>query len=90
MFEIGIQLRKEHEAVVLGLRDNGLGFSKTEIEQTGAAFAHFDRPGATTGTGLGLAISTALAQRMHGAVQIRSAQGEGTLAELRLPLPSLP
>jgi signal transduction histidine kinase len=86
---VRIQLRKEHEAVVLSLRDNGLGFSKTEIEQTGAAFAHFDRPGAATGTGLGLAISMALAGRMHGAVQIRSAQGEGTLAELRLPLPSL-
>jgi signal transduction histidine kinase len=83
---VRIQLRKENQAVVLGLRDNGLGFSKAEIEQTGAAFSHFDRPGATTGTGLGLAISMALARRMHGAVQIRSAQGEGTLAELRLPL----
>jgi signal transduction histidine kinase len=86
---VRIQLRKEHEAVVLSLRDNGLGFSKAEIEQSGAAFAHFDRPGSTTGTGLGLAISMALAARMHGAVQIRSKQGEGTLAELRLPSPSM-
>ncbi|HUB84855.1 MAG TPA: ATP-binding protein [Rhizomicrobium sp.] len=83
---VRIQLRRENEAVVLSLRDNGLGFSKAEIEQTGTAFSHFDRPGAATGTGLGLAISMALARRMHGAVHIRSAQGEGTLAELRLPL----
>ena len=86
---VRIQLRKEHQAVVLSLRDNGLGFSKAEMEETGSAFAHFDRPGTTTGTGLGLAISIALAGRMHGAVQIRSAQGEGTLAELRLPQPSM-
>jgi signal transduction histidine kinase len=85
---VRIQLRKEHEAVVLSLRDNGLGFSKAEIEKAGDAFSHFDRAGATTGTGLGISISMALARRMHGAVQIRSAQGEGTLAELRLPLPS--
>jgi signal transduction histidine kinase len=86
---VRVQLRRENEAAVLSLRDNGLGFSKGELEQTGTAFAHFDRAGATTGTGLGLAISIALARRMHGAVQIRSAQGEGTLAELRLPLPSV-
>jgi len=83
---VRIQLRRENEAVVLSLRDNGLGFSKSEIDQTGEAFSHFDRPGSATGTGLGLSISMALARRMHGAVQIRSAQGEGTLAELRLPL----
>ncbi len=85
---VRIQLRRENEAVVLSLRDNGLGFSKSEIDQTGEAFSHFDRPGSATGTGLGLSISMALARRMNGAVQIRSAQGEGTLAELRLPVPS--
>ena len=85
---VRIQLRKENEAVVLSLRDNGLGFSQREIDQAGVAFAHFDRPGTTSGVGLGLAIATALARRMHGAVEIRSAQGEGTLAELRLPSPS--
>jgi two-component system cell cycle sensor histidine kinase PleC len=82
---VRIQLRGDREAVVLSVLDNGLGFSPTEMERSGGAFARFDRPGATTGNGLGLAICRALAQRMHGDVQIRSAQGEGTIADLKLP-----
>ena len=82
---VRIQLRSERDAIMLSIQDNGLGFSPADMEKSGGAFARFDRPGATTGNGLGLAISRALAQRMHGDVLIRSAQREGTIAELRLP-----
>jgi signal transduction histidine kinase len=82
---IRVQLRNERELVVISVRDNGLGFSTAELDKTGNAFQRFDRAGATTGNGLGLAICNALAQRMHGSVFIRSNQGEGTIAELRLP-----
>ncbi|MGN6516284.1 MAG: sensor histidine kinase [Rhizomicrobium sp.] len=82
---VRVQLRTEHEMVILTLRDNGLGFSPTEIDRAGGSFVRFDRPGAVTGNGLGLAICNALAQRMHGSVHIQSGQGEGTIAQLRLP-----
>jgi signal transduction histidine kinase len=82
---VRIQLRSENEAVVVTLRDNGLGFTPTEVNRVGGAFVRFDRPGAVTGTGLGLAICNALAQRMHGSVHIQSGRGEGTIAQLRLP-----
>jgi signal transduction histidine kinase len=82
---IRVQLRNEREAVVVSVRDNGLGFSPVEMDKAGNAFQRFDRAGATTGNGLGLAICNALAQRMRGSVFIRSSQGEGTIAELRLP-----
>jgi two-component system cell cycle sensor histidine kinase PleC len=82
---VRIQLRSERDALVLSVQDNGLGFSPVEMEKSGDAFARFDRPGAVTGNGLGLAICRALAQRMHGDILIRSAQGEGTIADLRLP-----
>ena len=82
---IRIQLRTEDNAVVISVRDTGLGFSEEENACAGEAFARFDRPGAVTGTGLGIATATALARRMGGSLRIGNAQGDGTLAELRLP-----
>ncbi len=82
---IRIRLRIEDNAVVIAVRDTGIGFSTEESARTGEAFARFDRPGAVTGTGLGVAVSQALARRMGGSLRIASAEGEGTLAELRLP-----
>lgn len=82
---VRVQLRSENETVVVSVRDNGLGFSPVELDKAGEAFQRFDRKGAITGSGLGLTLCSALAQRMHGSVFIRSRQGEGTIAELRLP-----
>ena len=82
---VRIQLRNDDAFVIIAVRDNGLGFSRAEMDKVGDAFARFDRPGATTGTGLGLAICTALARRMHGAVELEGIQGEGTVAALKLP-----
>ncbi len=83
--QVRVELRGDGAAVTIAVRDNGLGFSHAEAARAGEAFTRFDRPGSTTGTGLGLAIAMMLAKRMSGAVRIQSAQGEGTLAELRLP-----
>jgi signal transduction histidine kinase len=80
---VRVQLRSEDSAVVIAVRDTGLGFN--ENEQAGEAFARFDRTGAVTGTGLGVAVATALARRMGGSLRIGNAEGDGTLAELRLP-----
>jgi signal transduction histidine kinase len=77
-------LRTEDSAIVISVRDTGLGFSEDEGEHTGEAFARFDRPGSVTGTGLGVAVAAALARRMSGSLRIGNAQGDGTLAELRL------
>jgi two-component system cell cycle sensor histidine kinase PleC len=82
---VRVQLRSEDGAVVITVRDTGLGFSEYENEHAGEAFARFDRPGSVTGTGLGVAVATALARRMGGSLRIGNAQGDGTLAELRLP-----
>lgn len=82
---VRIQIRAVGNVIAVTVRDNGLGFSPAEIEKAGNPFLRFDRSGAVTGNGLGLAICNALARRMHGVVQIGSRQGEGTIAELRLP-----
>jgi signal transduction histidine kinase len=82
---VRLQVRGEEGAIVAVVRDSGYGFSSTEAKRAGEAFAHFNRPGATTGTGMGLAVSMALARRMGGALKLDGVQGEGTSAELRLP-----
>ncbi|HWA30740.1 MAG TPA: HAMP domain-containing sensor histidine kinase [Rhizomicrobium sp.] len=82
---VRIQVRTEKDAVVFAVRDTGFGFTPPEMNKAGAAFARFDRPGTAGGNGLGLAMCAALAERMHGVVQIQSRPGEGTLAQLRLP-----
>jgi signal transduction histidine kinase len=82
---VRMQIRSEDEVVVISLRDSGFGFDTLEAASAGEAFATFARPGAETGTGLGLAIAMALARRMGGAVTLGTGQGEGALAELRLP-----
>ncbi len=81
---VRIQLRSEEAAIVVAIRDNGLGFTADEIARAGQAFTRFDRPGAVTGAGFGLAIAVALARRMGGALLLAGGEGGGTSAELRL------
>jgi two-component system cell cycle sensor histidine kinase PleC len=81
---VRVQLRTEDGVVIVSVRDTGLGFNEEENERAGDAFARFDRPGAVTGTGLGITMATALARRMGGSIRIGNADGDGTLAELRL------
>ncbi|HEX3810063.1 MAG TPA: HAMP domain-containing sensor histidine kinase [Rhizomicrobium sp.] len=82
---VRVAVREEENAIVISVRDSGLGFSSREAKTTGKAFARFERTGAVSGLGLGLAIAMSLARRLGGAVRIDGNGGDGTLAELRLP-----
>jgi signal transduction histidine kinase len=82
---VRLQIRSEDDVVVLSLRDSGYGFGEQEAARAGEAFAAFKRPGAVTGSGLGLTIAMALTRRMGGTITLGGGQGEGALAELRLP-----
>ncbi|HET7335666.1 MAG TPA: HAMP domain-containing sensor histidine kinase [Rhizomicrobium sp.] len=83
---VRVQVRSDDGAIVAAVCDSGIGFAPAEQSEAGQAFKRFDRPGAETGVGMGLAIAMALARRMGGAVQLGGAQGQGTNAELRLPI----
>lgn len=86
--EIRIEARRDEDTIVLGVHDNGLGLSMDEQAQIGQPFVRFARPGTEGGTGLGLGLAMAigLARRMGGALRLAGAAGEGTWAELRLPI----
>jgi signal transduction histidine kinase len=81
---IRLQVKNISDAVMINVRDPGLGFSTTELARAGEAFCRFDRPGCTTGVGMGLAVAMRLARGMGGTLRLASVQGESTTAELRL------
>jgi CheY-like chemotaxis protein/nitrogen-specific signal transduction histidine kinase len=74
-------------AVVLRVRDTGVGMSP---EQVGRLFQPFSQADASTtrkygGTGLGLTITRRFCQMMGGDVEVESEPGHGTTFTIRLP-----
>jgi signal transduction histidine kinase/CheY-like chemotaxis protein len=76
----------------LSVSDNGIGMDPPALERLFAPFTQADA--STTrrfgGTGLGLSISRCLVDLMGGALEVRSALGEGSTFTVRLPLAVLP
>ncbi len=83
---VRLEVRMEEGAGLITIADSGMGFSGAEKNRAGRAFQRFDRPGTVTGAGLGLAIAMELARRMGGAMNLASAQGQGSIMSLRLPI----
>ncbi len=74
---------------VISIHDTGCGISSTALENVATPFiqAHTDHlKRGSGGLGIGLAIVTKIMQSMGGTMTIKSAEGEGTVASLRLPL----
>jgi signal transduction histidine kinase len=79
-------------ALVLAVRDTGMGMSAADLEHAFEPFTQADtsitrRYG---GTGLGLSIVKRLAQAMHGEVHVSSTVGQGSLFEVTLRLGLVP
>lgn len=75
------------EGPVLGVEDQGPGMAPELVAQIGRRFLRQDasRSQRTGGSGLGLAIVRRIAELHGGALEIRSREGLGTEARLRLP-----
>ncbi len=72
----------------VAVRDSGVGIAAAKLEKIFDAFEQAD--GSTSrrfgGTGLGLAISRKLARLMGGDIRVSSAEGQGSVFVLTLPL----
>lgn len=81
---IELRVRRSNGWVELEVEDNGAGLSPDALDRAFDPF-YTTKP---KGTGLGLAISQAIASAHDGALELRSAEGKGTRARLRLPAAS--
>lgn len=78
----------ERLAVVLSVRDTGIGISPADQARLFNAFVQADGPRARQGAGLGLVISRTLAELMGGTLSLQSVEGVGTKVQINLQLPA--
>lgn len=81
---VTLEVRGTPEAVVLGVRDTGVGI---EPEELPLLFDRFRRGRASShrGSGLGLGIAKGIAEAHGGSIRVESRPGAGSLFELVLP-----
>lgn len=79
--EVSVAVSVDGGEATVTVRDDGRGIPE---EERGRIFEPFftTRPG---GTGLGLAVARRIVAAHRGTIDVRSAQGEGTTVEVRLP-----
>jgi signal transduction histidine kinase/HPt (histidine-containing phosphotransfer) domain-containing protein/ActR/RegA family two-component response regulator len=90
--EVVLAVRREAGETHITVTDSGIGMSP---EQVARVFAPFEQADASTtrrygGSGLGLTITRSLVGLMGGTLAVRSRLGEGSVFEVRLPLPAAP
>lgn len=81
---------QEPEWIIVGVRDQGIGFPPEQIEYLFQPFTQADDSATRRygGTGLGLTITKEFCELMGGFVHISSHVGQGSTVTLRLPLKS--
>ena len=80
---IVVDLRRDHETVVLSIADTGVGIDPTQLERL---FQPYEQVGSHRGgTGLGLAIVKQIAETLGGSVSAKSEIGKGSTFQLRFP-----
>jgi PAS domain S-box-containing protein len=86
---IVVERGTEPDAIVIAVRDTGIGIAAEEQERIFHEFEQADRSAARAflGTGLGLAISRLIIERMGGRIGVESAPGAGSTFRVMVALP---
>ncbi len=84
---ICLRARKVGGAVILTIKDTGIGIPKAAMRKIGQPFEQVQSQYAKSkgGSGLGLAISRSLTHLHAGKMRICSAEGVGTMISIRIP-----
>jgi PAS domain S-box-containing protein len=85
---IVVERGTEPDAIVIAVRDTGIGIAPDEQERIFHEFEQADRSAARAflGTGLGLAISRLIIERMGGRISVESAPGAGSTFRVTVAL----
>lgn len=78
--------QQENRAVVVTVRDNGVGIKSEDLPRIFERFFRLDEAHTTRGFGLGLTIALKIAEAHGGKITVESAPGEGSIFCLLLPL----
>jgi PAS domain S-box-containing protein len=88
---IVVERGTEPDAIVIAVRDTGIGIAAEEQERIFHEFEQADRSAARAfpGTGLGLAISRRIIERMGGHIGVGSEPGAGSTFRVTIALPQV-
>lgn len=82
---IHVGARHDGAAVLLDIRDNGIGIEPRYHEQIFQVFRRLHGRAEHPGTGMGLAIARKMAERLGGGITVASEPGLGSVFSIRLP-----
>lgn len=84
---IEVVARAEAGALVVEVRDRGIGIEAADLPRLFTPFFRTDRSRArgTGGVGLGLALARRIAEAHGGSISVESAPGQGTTVRFRIP-----
>jgi len=88
--DVYLHVRDEDDAVILSIRDTGIGIPKKDQERIFERFYRASQPGAEhiSGTGLGLSLVKAVIEMHKGTVWVESEFGAGSTFFVSLPITS--
>lgn len=79
---VSIQLEARGDGVSIGVMDQGMGMTASELNLVGTPFYRSDTSGRVLGTGLGLSIVKEIMKLHQGRIDIDSTPGQGTRVDL--------
>lgn len=85
---VRVSLNADHKYFYISIADSGMGIPEESLDHIFERFYRVDKSHSTEieGTGLGLAITRNAIVMHHGAIKVRSTEGEGTTFSVRIPL----
>lgn len=85
---IDVTGRRQHDRLLLSVRDQGSGFDMRYAEKMFEPFQRLHSPEQGGGNGLGLAIAQCIVERHGGRLWAESEPGSGTVFHIELPAPT--